>query len=70
MSCVFRVHDPAGAGLRAHLWQHRRPFFLVRARAPQSVLGMLPDDLFELVLTEFIGTGYAAAAYAAESAVA
>ena len=64
-----RLHDPAAAGLRAHLWQHRRPFFLVRARAPQSVLGMLPLDLFELVLTEFMGTGYAPSAYAAESAV-
>jgi hypothetical protein len=64
-----RLHDPAAAGLRAHLWQHRRPFFLVRVRAPQSILGMLPLDLFELVLTEFIGTGYAPSAYAPESAV-
>ena len=65
-----RLHDPAAAGLRAHVWQHRRPFFLVRMRAPQSILGMLPLDLFELVLTEFIGTGYVASAYVAEAAVA
>ena len=42
----------------------------MRKRAPQSVLGLLPLDLFELALTKFIGTGYAASAYAAESAVA
>ena len=58
-----RLEDPAGAGLRAHLWQHRRPFFLVRMRTPESVLGRLPGDLFELVLKDFIGTGYTAALY-------
>ena len=39
-------------------------------RAPGSVLGQLPLDLFELVLKEFIGTGYAAGAYVAAPAVA
>ena len=48
----------------ALLWQHRRPFFLVRLRAPGSVLSQLPLDLFELVLKEFIGTGYRASVYA------
>ena len=64
MAAFARLHEPAAAGLRAHLWQHRRPFLLVRLRAPLSLLGRLPDDLFQLVLTEFIGTGYAASAYA------
>ena len=50
--------------MRAHLWQHRRPYFLVRMRALGSVLGQLPLDLFELVLKDFIGTGYEASAYA------
>jgi hypothetical protein len=59
-----RLDDPAGPGVRAHLWQHRRPYFLVRMRAPGSVLGQLPLDLFELVLKDFIGTGYEASAYA------
>jgi hypothetical protein len=59
-----RLEEPAGAGVRAHLWQHRRPFFLVRLRAPGSVLSQLPLDLFELVLKEFIGTGYRASVYA------
>ena len=59
-----RLEEPAGAGVRAHLWQHRRPFFLVRLRAPGSVLSQLPLDLFELVLKEFIGTGYHASVYA------
>ena len=59
-----RLEEPAGAGVRAHLWQHRRPFFLVRLRAPGSVLSQLPLDLFELMLKEFIGTGYHASVYA------
>jgi hypothetical protein len=33
-------------------------------RAPGSVLSQLPLDLFELVLKEFIGTGYRASVYA------
>jgi len=59
-----RLDDPSGTGLRAHFWQHRRPFFLVRQRCPDSVLARLPLDLFELMLKECIGTGFAAALYA------
>ena len=47
-----RLESPASdEGLRRRRWQHRRCFFLMRARGPeQHVLRRLPVDLFEYVV--------------------